>query len=236
MASPRAKLAPAWTFARWSSGALLAALAAGACQLDDRTLTGSHLLDSRECPATGANDCETCLFAQCCDEVLTCGAGSDCARYLECVTNCNSAESCIDNCAVALPSGFGDALSLYVCSGAHCTACSGQPAAPTCDPGGPGQCQSTDDCDAFAAGALEDLRLVDCSTCEANLQSTECKSCLSRQTGLSEGCSSCVSDWLSCTVDNCLASCQGSADPDACERCMSSAGCTPQFESCGFSN
>ena len=57
MASPRAKLAPAWTFARWSSGALLAALAAGACQLDDRTLTGSHLLDSRGIAVRAGHHC-----------------------------------------------------------------------------------------------------------------------------------------------------------------------------------
>jgi hypothetical protein len=236
MASFRGRLAPAWTLTRWLCGALVAALAAGACELDDRTLTGAHLLDSRECPSAGANECETCLYAQCCDEVLTCGAGSDCASYLDCVTRCNSVESCVNECGTSLPSGLGDAVSLYVCSGSQCTQCSGQAAAPTCDPGGPGDCQSTANCDAFAAGALEDLSLADCPACEAELQSTACKQCLQQQTGLSTNCSSCVTDWLSCAFQNCLATCQGGADPDGCERCMNDSGCTPQFQSCGFSD
>jgi hypothetical protein len=241
MASPRARPLPARRIARLFFCGLGVALIAGACRLDDRTLTGRELVGAgdpgaEQCPAAGDNSCETCLYQQCCDELQACGPGSPCARYLTCVTNCNDNETCIDACAANSPAGVGGAVALSVCAGSRCTVCSGQSATATCDPMGPGACQSPEDCDALEAGALQEVDVTGCPACDTLLVGAACERCLSAQTGLSPSCSSCVTEWLSCAVDNCLLPCQASTAPDACELCMSEAGCTDQLSSCGFSN
>jgi hypothetical protein len=230
-----------WRCARWLGVALAAALVAGACGLDDRTLSDAKLLDSSagatrpiQCGSPGDNACETCLYDECCEQAQACGLGSSCASYLGCVESCSADDVCTSRCAADYPTGFGDAVALSVCARSRCTICSGQAATESCDPTGPGACQSSADCDALEAGALEDLELALCPACEEALRSVTCQRCLSQQTGLSAGCSSCVASWLSCAVDNCLLYCQGGSDPESCSACMTDAGCTGQLASCGF--
>ena len=226
---------------RLAGSVAAAAWLAGGCSLDDRTLTEPRQLDSGgdppplECGAQGDNACETCLYDACCEQARACGLGSPCARYFDCVAGCNSEQDCKDACGVQYPSGFGDAVALSVCASSRCSVCSGQGAAQTCDPTGPGACQSALDCAAIESGALQDLDLSGCPACNDDLHGSVCQSCLSQQSGLSSGCSACVLSALSCTVDYCLVPCQGGSDPSACERCMSSAGCIEQLASCGFS-
>jgi hypothetical protein len=227
---------------RLLSGGLWLALLAGACSLDDRSLSDAKLLRSSqtqsalECGSSGDNGCETCLYAECCEQAQSCGVGSACASYLSCATGCNSSASCLDACASQYPTGLGDAVALGVCASSQCSVCSGQAASTlTCDPTGPGACQSSADCTALQAGALRDLDPSACAACQSDLGGTDCQRCLSRQTGLSVGCSSCVAVWLACAVDNCLIACQGGSDPEGCEQCMNDAGCTEQLRSCGFS-
>jgi hypothetical protein len=234
---------PSWRCARWPCLGLLAALVAGACRLDDRTLSDAKLLASGgghlrqiECGSSGDNACETCLYDACCEQAQDCALGSSCASYYSCVAGCNSDEACSNRCAADYPSGVGDAVALSVCAGSRCTICSGQAPPQSCDPTGPGACQSSADCAALEAGALGDLELAACPPCEEGLLGAVCQRCLAQQSGLSAGCSSCVASWLSCAIDNCLLPCQGGGNPQACSSCMSDAGCTRQLASCGFAD
>jgi hypothetical protein len=228
--------------ARLGCGALIVVGLAGACRLDDRTLTDTKLNGSMQvepgggqCPNSGDTACETCIYQQCCDELQACGPGSACERYLTCVTECNTDQACANGCVASSPMGVGAAVELGVCASGGCSACSGPTAATTnCDPSGPGVCQTPLDCAALDSGALEDLDLSACAACDSDLVSAACESCLADQTGLSLSCSGCITEWLACAVDNCLLVCQGDADPDACELCMSGSGCSQQLMSCGF--
>jgi len=231
---------PRWHCCRLLCAGLTAALLAGACGLDDRTLSDAPLLDSgggttRQlvCGSPGDNACDTCLYDACCEQARACGPGSSCASYFSCAESCNSDEACKNRCAADYPSGFGDAVALSVCAGSSCTICLGP--ATSCDPTGPGACQSSADCAVLEAGALNDLADVNCPACEQDLLGAACQRCLAQQTGLSAGCSSCVASWLSCAVDQCSVPCQRGSNPEGCWSCLSDAGCTGQFASCGFS-
>jgi hypothetical protein len=132
--------------------------------------------------------------------------------------------------------GFGDALALGVCGQSQCPACNGDEgqAVGSCDPNGFGACQSPADCAALDNGALESLDVAACPACD-DLAAPACAMCLSYQTGLSERCSSCVADWVSCAVVNCVLECQVAADPIACDECVAASGCNTQLGTCGFS-
>jgi len=228
-------------WARFTGSIAAAAWLAGGCSLDDRTLSEPRQLDSGgnpptlECGTPGDNACETCLYDACCEQARVCGLGSPCAMYFDCVAGCNSDQLCKDSCGVQYPSGFGDAVALSACASSRCSVCSGLGSSQTCDPTGPGACQSALDCAALERGALQDLELSACPECNDDLHGSACRSCVSQQSGLSNGCSACVISALSCTVDDCLLPCQGGSDPNACERCITDAGCIQQLASCGFS-
>ena len=193
MVPPRARPARAWRFARLASALAGAALAAGACQLDDRELSSEGLTGGApggndECPGVGESACETCLYQECCAEVQDCASGSPCARYLTCATNCAGDELCVSDCGDTYPAGFVNAVSFSVCASGRCSVCSGQPATDGCAPGGAGACQSVDDCSVLESGALEDLDVVSaCPACGDDLLGDPCERCLSEQTGLSRG-------------------------------------------------
>src|SRR6187455_1855941 len=94
----------AWPLLRLACGGLSLALIAGACSLDERTLSDAKLLDSTEhedpieCGSTGETACATCLYAECCEQAQACDLGSSCSSYLECAGSCNSDQTCIDTC------------------------------------------------------------------------------------------------------------------------------------------
>jgi hypothetical protein len=219
--------------------ALGAGIHAG-CSIDDRVLTDEDLGSggsggAGRCGVANGNACETCLYDACCDQVRACDPGSACIEYLDCAEGCAGDQACLNGCAASSPSGFGDALALGVCSQAECPVCGGDrsEAFDSCDPNGFGACQSAGDCGALESGALENLDVVACSECD-DLTTTACATCLSDQTGLSEPCSSCVAEWLSCAVVNCVLECEVAADSAACSECLSVAGCTTQLGTCGF--
>lgn len=240
MAPHGLRSASARTAARLLRPAAGVLLVVAACRLDDRTLTSENLDTSGElyggvCGSSGANACQTCLYDRCCEQTQSCAAGSPCARYLSCVTGCNSEQACIDGCGIDEPTGFGDAVALSVCAGAQCTMCSEQTPARGCDPQGAGACQNADDCAALEAGALEALDVAVCPACDSDVLGAACQRCLADASGLSAGCSSCVAGWLSCIFDNCLLSCQDGANVEDCQRCTNGAGCTRELVACGFS-
>ncbi len=228
---------------RLSAVCVLGASLYAGCSVDDRVLSDEDLGSSgsgggagRRCPVSGDNACERCLYASCCEEVGECGPGSACALYLACADGCAGEMACLNRCAAESPAGFGDALALGVCSQSQCSVCSGEggEAFESCDPNGFGACQSVGDCSALEDGALESLDVEACPECD-DLGAPACASCLSSQTGLSEPCSGCVADWLSCAVVNCVLECQVAADSTACSECLAVAGCNTQLDTCGFS-
>ncbi len=221
------------------------ALAASACAVDDRQLSDVDLRGSGgmagsggqalECDAEGANACETCLSADCCTEARACVAGSRCVEYLQCAAACNSDEPCLNACAADSPTGFGSALALGVCSQTKCAVCSGgSPPFEACDETGTGSCENAGDCGALRSNALAELDVAGCAACDPDLLAPACARCLSAASGLSVSCSSCVASWLSCAVRSCAYACQGSAGQDACEPCLTNAGCNAELAACGF--
>jgi len=187
------------------------------------------------CGAPGDNACEQCLYDACCDETRACAPDSACERYLNCAASCSGESTCLEGCAAASPTGFGDALALSVCMQSQCPVCSGErDTFEGCDPNGFGACQSASDCSALDSGALESLDVSTCPACE-DLAAPTCAACLSDQTGLSAACSGCVADWLSCAVVSCFLECQVAADSAACSECLNVAGCNTQLDTCGFS-
>ncbi len=244
MACSRVATRPAWRWTRLLAGLGLGlgVWVGGGCGIDNRVLTSEDLPSggagrrgASDCDAEPADACEACIYASCCEQAEACGAGSACLTYLRCAEACAGDAACENRCATASPSGFGDALALGLCSQTECAACTGEAAAfDSCDPNGGGACQSVNDCSALNAGALEELDTVACSACDADLLARGCSECLSTQTGLSQACSSCVAEWMACAVVNCLLPCDVGTDPEECQACLMSMGCTAQLGVCAF--
>lgn len=226
---------------RLCAGLALVALLHGGCSIDDRVLrersaSGGSSGGGGRCDGPTSNACEACLFESCCSEAQACGEGSECLDYLGCAESCAGDQACVAQCGDESPRGLLDALDLGVCSQRQCPACAAQrdAAFDGCNPSGAGACESAEDCSALEAGAFENLDVGACPDCE-ELTSSNCVRCLSERTGLSEDCSECVAEWLSCAVVNCLLECEIAADEMACQQCLNLAGCTTELGSCGFS-
>jgi hypothetical protein len=56
------------------------------------------------------------------------------------------------------------------------------------------------------------------------------KNCIKMKTGLSDGCTTCFSDVVDCTVQKCLAQCLNGDSP-ACKMCREQ-NCLPAFKTC----
>jgi len=207
-----------------------------ACRLDDRVLSEAPdplASGVTACGAQGSTACETCLYRDCCEQAQACGEGSSCVTYLTCIANCAGVEPCVDACATNYPSGFGDAVALSLCAQTECPACSNQVRTfDSCDPTGSGACESSNDCAALERGVWQELDIASCPACRDDVLGELCQRCLAAQTGLSEPCSSCMAQSISCLADYCLLSCQ--SEGSACDQCLDDARCTTQLAACAF--
>jgi hypothetical protein len=72
--------------------------------------------------------CATCMRESCCAQDRACAENPECMDFFQCVTACNSDDSCIDKCAVTHDGGVDHAAAVSVCYVDSCKA--------TCDAAG----------------------------------------------------------------------------------------------------
>lgn len=75
--------------------------------------------DASAPPSPTADTCATCAASKCNDARRSCGLGTECAAYLECVFECAD-ESCAAACAARHASGRIAAMELATCTTTGC--------------------------------------------------------------------------------------------------------------------
>ena len=95
------------------------------------------------------------------------------------------------------------------------------------------QCTNDDDLAKIEAGDPNGAATTCGLGCLANADPATCSmDCVTKETGLSEGCSGCYVETIVCTIDNCVGDCAVDPSSDACTSCQNTAGCIERFYAC----
>jgi hypothetical protein len=174
----------------------------------------------------------------CCQELMYCGHGTDCAAYNTCLNTCQTGDTtCLSFCIFAHMQGYADNNTLTTCYVQNCKT------KPACEYP---ICNSTvlfpDPTCATCLGSNAGC----CAAYTACTADPTCKTCLGTPTGMGCAGNTPYQQVQSCQIGTCGQVCAFSAcgtalgySIPACNACVSqmgSAGCCPEFIACTETN
>lgn len=78
--------------------------------------------DTNQCEgAIGSSSCNKCIERSCCDEAIACASEAQCGGFIQCGAACGPNPQCVEQCAVANPSGVATLQALVGCMSKHCS-------------------------------------------------------------------------------------------------------------------
>src|SRR5262249_28912133 len=140
-------------------------------------------------------NCQLCVEAKCCGQLLSCDHGTDCGNLLQCVVNCPMNDNTCDNaCAQSFGGGVNALNDLSTCIG-HCPQCSQKPPSSVCDSGLAANSAACDAC----------LTIECCAEAEKCAGDGVCEKCLTVNAG--PQCDPVYAPLAACMASRCPKAC-----------------------------
>lgn len=178
---------------------------------------------------TGTTECEVCLYAQCCPDVVACAEDSQCGgsgELYDCALDCNGDQGCLNNCGSSYPASVVSEANALLACGTQCdSACGG---------GGSGSGSGGGSSSGGTTSCRLDWKTTGCASCMS-------ASCCSYETTCSDD-ASCVT-LLDCLVNcssgdttcenNCTAAAPGTAYSELSDMLTCSTNSCSSSSACG---